>query len=87
MTACRELLEETGLRVKNNQLCMFATRHKKRHTLFVFKTELEDFLGINDTGSTGEMVGVFPISELGKLNLLPQHIGLLKYLMPIKARV
>lgn len=82
MTACRELLEETGIMVKNYQLCTFATRHKKRHTLFVFKTELENFFGIRNTGSTGEIVGVFPISELGKLNLLPQHIDLLKDLMP-----
>lgn len=82
MTACRELLEETGIKVKNYQLSTFATQDQKRHTLFVFKTELENFLGVEEYGSTGEMVKVFPISELENIGILPQHVNLLKDLIP-----
>jgi ADP-ribose pyrophosphatase YjhB (NUDIX family) len=77
-TAVREFFEETGLRIKEEWLILFATveidKYEKKYTLYYFRVILYSFAYLSDRGTEGEIVGTFDTNSLATMvDFMPTH--------------
>lgn len=77
-TAVRELHEETGIKVSAADLILLKeidkSQHSSPHTLFVFVVGVDTFNGLLDVGDEGEIVELFDLCIIPKMNtFFPEH--------------
>lgn len=77
-TAIRELEEETGLIIKENDLRLVKMINLRGHDRYLYQVEIPSFADLKEMGDEGEEVKVFSISEIQIMDdLLPKHRELL----------
>lgn len=83
-TACaiRELLGETGLSVKEEDLFFIKEEDRDTHDFYFYKVAVNDFAGLREKGDEGELIKIVPISKLLSMEtLLYNHRILLEEAM------
>lgn len=72
--ATRELLEETGVKVKPFQLTFAYSEPRTKHTFVLYTAAVESLEGLKTRGDEGEEVGVFSLKQLNEMtDLLKPH--------------
>lgn len=78
ITAVRELKEETGIIIKENDLKLVQKINLRGHDRYLYQVEIPSFADLKQRGDEGEVVKVFTIREIQIMNnLLPPHRRLL----------
>ncbi len=74
MTAVREIEEEIGLTLTEDDLFVIHEEDRGSHTLVLFKAQVPSVEGLRKEGNEGEEVKLFPAKEiLGMSDFFPNH--------------
>ncbi len=73
-TAVRELFEETGIRVRQEQLALVREENRGKHSFFLFQVSVSETPALRARGGGGELVKLFPRKGIETMpDFFPSH--------------